>query len=66
MNSEEAIAKLDTLVGSWAMRVRNKEAVISAIRDSDRKSFLLGYIVATLRAKWELEDVLDKIEPEEE
>jgi len=62
MSEENITQALDRLVVSWYTRVRREEELIEAVEDSDKKLFMMGYIVGTLRAKWELQDVIREIE----
>jgi len=62
MNKEEIIQKLDNLVGRWTVNILYEEEKLSAVSDSERRTYYIGKIVGMLHVKWELEDTIREIE----
>jgi len=63
-NVEEVLRKLEDLVETYRYRIEQKEAVLKVTENSEKRHHLTGYIEGTLRAKWDLQDLISDVKKE--
>jgi len=60
-NVEEVLRKLEDLVETYRYRIEQKEAELKVTENSEKRHRLTGYVEGTLRAKWDLQDLISEI-----
>ena len=63
-NVEGVLRKLEDLVETYRYRIEQKEAEQKVTEDSEKWHQLLGYVLGTLRAKWDLQDLISDVKKE--
>jgi len=60
----EIFPELEKWIEKTRHRIERTEEQMNNTSDPERRQFLLGYVIGSLRAKWEIQDLIREIKHE--